>query len=46
MQCMQPLEPSEMVEHLKQGLGKEGQVITLYDFLKIAIQISHSSFIM
>ncbi|GJN33021.1 hypothetical protein PR202_gb21578 [Eleusine coracana subsp. coracana] len=25
--CMQPLEPAEMVEHLKQGLGKEGQIV-------------------
>jgi hypothetical protein len=46
MQCMQPLEPSEMVEHLKQGLGMEAQVIILCDFLKIAVQMNHSSFIM
>ncbi|TVU38010.1 hypothetical protein EJB05_11357 [Eragrostis curvula] len=24
---VQPLEPAEMVEHLKQGLGKEGQIV-------------------
>lgn len=26
MQDIHPLEPAEMAEHLKQGLGKEGQV--------------------
>jgi hypothetical protein len=38
MQDMHPLEPAEMVEHLKQGLGKEDQVYTLYDFLNIVLQ--------
>jgi hypothetical protein len=28
-----------MVEHLKKGLGKEGQVSTLFDFLKITMPI-------
>ena len=33
MQDTHPLEPAEMAEHLKQGLGKEGQVYALYTFL-------------
>jgi len=32
MQDMHPLEPAEMVEHLKQGLGKEEQVFTYITF--------------
>jgi len=32
MQGMHPLEPAEMVEHLKQGLGKEEQVFTYITF--------------
>lgn len=32
LQDMHPLEPAEMVKHLKKGLGKEGQVFTPSDF--------------
>jgi len=32
MQDMHPLEPTEMVEHLKQGLGKQEQVFTYITF--------------
>lgn len=28
---MQPLKPAEMVEHLKQGLGKEGQIVHIQE---------------
>ena len=37
MQDTHPLEPAEMAEHLKQGLGKEGQVYALYNFLFSAV---------
>jgi hypothetical protein len=39
LQDKHPLGPAEMVEHLKKGLGKEGQVSTLFDFLKITMPI-------
>jgi hypothetical protein len=32
MQDMHPLKPDEMVDHLKQGLGKEGHVFTYITF--------------
>jgi hypothetical protein len=32
MQDMHPLKPDEMVDHLKQGLGKEGYVFTYITF--------------
>jgi hypothetical protein len=31
-QDMHPLKPDEMVDHLKQGLGKEGQIFTYITF--------------
>jgi hypothetical protein len=38
LQDQHPLGPAEMVEHLKKGLGKEGQVSTLFDFRKVTIR--------
>lgn len=39
LQDKHPLGPAEMVEHLKNGIGKEGQVFTLFEFLKVTMQI-------
>jgi hypothetical protein len=42
MQDMHPLEPAEMVEHLKQGLGKEEQVFTYITFWNLYCKQSNS----
>lgn len=46
MQDMQPLKPAEMVEHLKQGLGKEGQVFTYITFWNLYCKQSNSILIL
>ena len=43
MQDMHPLEPAEMIEHLKQGLGKDGQVFPSSNF-PITVLLTKSVF--